>query len=288
MPPTPQPPNPPHQTLGRATQVLQSLRWRCTPDIPTEPVHVSLDVTYDSLPPANLVDICDISDARDVTCVAPSCAPAKFVLSDDLVVHGGTCVVEVAHRGIPIAVITPGDEIHLDCAMRILEVPNAVIVPRVEGTTLRFETTCTRTPYGYLSCALDSLLLDIQVLTLRLEVLGGRKSSVAVDERLLARGQDRFVVSFASSDDPSVFQETMLVRGRGSNKLVGSLFASIMRALPWVQYAASTRTTYPIDEEAELAIRVDPESGRTALEAALETVGEMRGVFERMRGEAAK
>ncbi len=98
-----------------------------------------------------------------MTCVAPSCAPAKFVLSDDLVVHGGTCVVEVAHRGIPIAVITPGDEIHLDCAMRILEVPNAVIVPRVEETTIRFETTCTRTPYGYLFCALDSLLLEIQI-----------------------------------------------------------------------------------------------------------------------------
>lgn len=244
---------------------------------------MSLDVTYESLPPANLVDICDVPDARDVRCLAPSCPPAKFVLSDDLVVHGGTCVVEVAHRGIPIAVITPGEELHLDCGMSILEVPNAVIVPRVEGTTLKFETTCTRTPRGYLTCALDLLLLDIQVLTLRLEVLGGRGSSVTVDDKLLARGQDRFVVSFTDSEDTSVFEETMLVKGRGSNKLVGALFARIMRAIPWVQYAASKRTTYPVDENAEIAIRVDPESRKTALDAALETAVEMRGVFARMR-----
>ena len=231
------------------------------------------------------MDICDVADARDVRCVAPSASPAKFIFSDDLVVHGGTCVVEVAHRGIPIAMISPGEEIHLDCAMAIVEVPNAVIVPRVDGTTLKFETTCTRTPIGYLKCALDLLLMDIEILTLRLEVLARtRTSTVCVNDRLLARGQDRFVVSFKDSEDTSVFEDTMIVKGRGANKLVGSLFARIMREISWVQYTASKITTYPKDETAEIAIRTDPESRRSALDAALETAGTLREVFERMRG----
>ena len=271
-------------------QVLQNVRFRATPGVPEDAAGmcVSLDVCYEGLAPVPLHH--EIPDARDVRLVSPSSSPAKFVFTEDLVVHGGTCVVEVAHTGIPIALVSPGEEIHLDCPLRLVEVYNAAIVPRVDPhtRTLTLEGDGTRLPHEYVLDALRLLNLDIRVLLLRLAILGGGGGGGGADEELVRRGQDRFMVSFSDNEDSSVFEEVMLVRGRGSLKLVGSLFARVMRGLPEVVFAASRTTTFPdtsYAETAEIAVRVAPGSGRTALSAAEATARIMLDTFDRMREE---